>query len=444
MGCRFSSCSEGPIWCDEPRARARGARASAPLRAASSLALVATMLVAVGLARAEAAQPPPAQTERADTEALARRTAERIRRLQQEADALAARERTLLVELRRLEVDRQLRNEELARLDGELTDLARQLEATAARLRALDAAIGRQRPEIAARLVALYKLGRPGYGRVLLGARDVRSFGRTYRLVAALAALDRQKLEQYRRSLADLRAAEQALAARRAQALRLQEEARRTRAALDRAIAAQNDLIRAIDEQRDLNAQLLGELQGAYSQLQATLAGLSSPPSSAAAPAGRLSTGSPEASSSAGAPAPPGSGLLATHRGQVDWPVAGRLLTPFGRHQTRSGTTLIRNGIEISAPEGALVRAVAPGQVAFADTFTGFGNLVILDHGRQTYSLYGYLEALEVARGDRVEAGAPLGTVGRTFTGAPALYFELRIDGKPVDPLQWLRKSASR
>ena len=84
--------------------------------------------------------------------------------------------------------------------------------------------------------------------------------------------------------------------------------------------------------------------------------------------------------------------------------------------------------------------AVHEGVVAYAGQFTGYGNLVIVDHGGKSYSLYGHLEALQVARGERIEAQAPVGLAGRNPSGNPSLYFELRVDGKPVDPLQWLQK----
>jgi septal ring factor EnvC (AmiA/AmiB activator) len=98
------------------------------------------------------------------------------------------------------------------------------------------------------------------------------------------------------------------------------------------------------------------------------------------------------------------------------------------------------DGIEIGAAEGAPVHAVHDGTVAFADSFEGFGRLVILNHGGQTYSVYGHLLDIGVARGDRVDRGQAIGSAGVTPLGAPGLYFELRIDGRRVDPLQWLRK----
>jgi septal ring factor EnvC (AmiA/AmiB activator) len=77
--------------------------------------------------------------------------------------------------------------------------------------------------------------------------------------------------------------------------------------------------------------------------------------------------------------------------------------------------------------------------VGLAGPFTGFGNLVILEHGGNDYSLYGYLGTMSVERGAMVEPGAELGRSGSAPAGPPALYFEMRIDGRSVDPLQWLR-----
>ncbi len=86
------------------------------------------------------------------------------------------------------------------------------------------------------------------------------------------------------------------------------------------------------------------------------------------------------------------------------------------------------------------MQAIHEGVVAFAGTFSGFGNLVIVEHSPQTFSLYGDLLEVGVSKGSRLERGQILGTVGATPAGPAGLYFELRVDGQPVDPLQWLRK----
>jgi septal ring factor EnvC (AmiA/AmiB activator) len=112
----------------------------------------------------------------------------------------------------------------------------------------------------------------------------------------------------------------------------------------------------------------------------------------------------------------------------------------FGRASPQSAPGGTANGIEIAAAEGVEVAAVHDGTVAFADTFSGYGRLVIVDHGAQSFTLYGYLLDLAVERGARVERGTTVGRVGTSVAGTPGLYFELRVDGRPVDPLQWLKK----
>jgi len=118
------------------------------------------------------------------------------------------------------------------------------------------------------------------------------------------------------------------------------------------------------------------------------------------------------------------------------WPVAGAL----ARRPSRQAGASTANGIAIGAAEGTPVSAIHDGVVAFADTFGGFGNLVIVDHGSQSFSLYGDLLEVSVKKGARIERGQAIGTVGPAPAGPSELYFELRIDGQSVDPLQWLKK----
>jgi septal ring factor EnvC (AmiA/AmiB activator) len=180
--------------------------------------------------------------------------------------------------------------------------------------------------------------------------------------------------------------------------------------------------MRQVDARRDLNAQMRADLEQAEARLERTLA----------VP---LSGGS--------APADAGFLPLKPFRGALDWPIEGRVVSRFGQQRTRLGMRLLQNGIEVEAAVGTPVRAVHEGRVTFADVFAGFGQLVILDHGNLGFSLYGYLGSARVAKGSTVSAGQVIGTSGRAPGGNAAAYFELRIDGKPVDPLQWLKVKSS-
>jgi septal ring factor EnvC (AmiA/AmiB activator) len=124
------------------------------------------------------------------------------------------------------------------------------------------------------------------------------------------------------------------------------------------------------------------------------------------------------------------------------WPVAGQVLTRFGMQRHPQFKTMIfRRGIEIGAREGDTVRAINDGQVAFADWYKGYGKLLIVEHAEGLYSLYGNLEQIALAKGDRVSKGQAVGLVGETGSlKGPKLYFEIRYKGEAQDPLAWLTK----
>jgi septal ring factor EnvC (AmiA/AmiB activator) len=354
-------------------------------------------------------------SDRTRAESLARRATERLQALQREADRLTSDERTLLGDLRKLEVDREIKTEELRQIASDGAHVAEELLANEQRTRDLETQEAAGRPELRSRLVDIYKLGQGRYLRLLLSTSDVRQVGQASRTLAALAKIDHDRVVSRQLTLGELRVARRTLEDRRRQLNLLRVSAERAEAALGQAAKARTDLIRDIDTRRDLNAQLAGELQGAQQKLQATLRD--------------LAAGGGGAADAASLPIRP-------FRGDLDWPV-----TPAGNHRpAKSGTSPIASGIEIPATEGASVAAVHDGVVAFAGSFGGFGNLVIVEHGPQTFSLYGNLLELAVNKGDRLERGQPVGTVGLAPAGAAELHFELRIDGQSVDPLQWLRK----
>jgi len=355
-----------------------------------------------------------AQPDRARTEGLARRAGDRLVALQREADRLASDERSVLNDLRKLEVERQIKAEQLKQADAQVAAVDRDLGAATAKMNALEATEAAERPELRARLTEMYKLGRARYARLLLSTPDLRRVGQVSRTVAALAKMDRDRIAEHQKTLDDLKATRATLETRRREAASLRDAAQKAQAAAARAAQAQSELVRDIDRRRDLNAQLAGELQAVQRKLQAALRDSGSTTETALA-----------------LPIKP-------FRGDLGWPVRGEVRRALGRATSTSG--ILSNGIELTAPDGAPIDAVHDGVVAFAGTFAGFGNLVILDHGSQSFSLYGDLLDVAVTKGAHVDRGQPVGSAGPLPSGGTGLYFELRVDGRPVDPLQWLRK----
>jgi murein hydrolase activator len=386
---------------------------AAPRRRAGRAATVAFVLAATALAAADG-QP----GDRARAEALAKRAAAQMQALQHEADSLASQERSVLGDLRRLEVERELRTQQERQARADMEVLAARIDATGNRMAALEQQEAAARPALDTRLVALYKLGRGGYAQLLLSTPDLRNLGRAYRVVSAMSAIDQRAMADAQASLDRLRDLRATLETQRVQMASLDAAATRAQQAAQEAADQRSALLDQIDRRRDLNARLVGELQAAQQKLQSTLATLST----SAHGSGRVDV-----------PVLP----IEPFRGALDWPVDGRVAAAF--HQGSAAPGFARDGIEIAAPEGEPVRAVHGGTVAFAGPFTGFGHLVIVGHGNRAYSLYGNLGALSVARGDRVDAGQEIGRLGVPPAGAPELYFELQIDGQAVDPLQWLK-----
>ncbi len=352
-----------------------------------------------------------------DAKAQSDRAASRIRALQAESDRLAAQSRTVFGDLRRLELEREIKQAEVVKVEAELARVTLARDTAADQVATLAATRVAETPGVTERLVELSKRGRGGYLQLLLASTDVRAMGRMARGVAAVAELDRMRLDTHRRTLVAQRTALHEVERQRTAALALQREATRARAAVDAAVSARARLIDDLDKRRDLAAQFVTELQQAQAQLERTL------------------TTAGAASTAVALPIRP-------FQGDLSWPVNGRIASRFGTVPAgRFGTTIVRNGIEFAAAEGATVTAVHEGTVAFAAPFAGFGTLVIVDHGDSAFTLYGHLLDAAVGAGAQVSRGAVLGRVGLAPAGGAALYFELRIDGRPVNPLQWLRRS---
>ena len=143
------------------------------------------------------------------------------------------------------------------------------------------------------------------------------------------------------------------------------------------------------------------------------------------------------------APVPPSTSRgLDAMLGQMEWPVKGQLSAPFGKFKhPEFGAELVRKGIDIDAALGDGVRVVEKGRVVFADRFTGYGRMMIVDHGERYYTIYAHLSEIIRKLGEDVQKGEIIGRVGDSdsLSGAK-LYFELRKDGRSIDPLPWFRK----
>ena len=137
---------------------------------------------------------------------------------------------------------------------------------------------------------------------------------------------------------------------------------------------------------------------------------------------------------------------IAVPRHSLQWPAEGKVISKFGKEYREDlNTWIFRDGIKIAAQKAAPVSAVSQGSVIFAGPFRSYGNVVILDHGKGFFTIYGFLQQISVNVGDKVDVGGQVGLAGKdtqssSGTGQNAVYFEIRQGTTAVDPLDWLVK----
>ncbi|HEX6997033.1 MAG TPA: peptidoglycan DD-metalloendopeptidase family protein [Gammaproteobacteria bacterium] len=363
------------------------------------------------------AAPAPAQRDeqqaleavRAEIAALEQRLSRR--RAERERTSRALRESELAVAAA-AEALEQVRSE-LAAAEARGREIAAEQAAAEARLAA-------ERDALAAQIRMSYVTGRGELAKVLLSQQDPASLGR---MMVYYDYVNRARGERIARVSAELAR----LAALRSES----EEVNRRLAALEQRRAREAAALEAgRDERRTALAALERDIERGDAEVE-RLRGEEARLAELVAELGRVLAPFPVNSDE---PFP-------RLKGRLAWPVRGRIAGDYGR--PRAGG-LKWNGVLLEAERGAPVRAVYHGRVVFADWLAGLGLLIIVDHGDGFMSLYGHNEALLKEPGDWVAPGEPIARVGDSGgRSGPALYFEIREDGEPVNPHAWMAGDAA-
>ena len=397
--------------------------------------------------------------------------ASQVDRKQTELDALKQRLQTLQQEFRDTQAHRQeaadeLRQSEraisdavrqLRELDGErrrtrsdLQTLTQQADATAARIR-------QQQSHLAKALRAAYQRGEGDALKLLLNGADPNQTARDLRYLAHLSRAQHAMIETLRADLAQLASLQQETAKKTSELTQLQSarEAEQQKLLADKRAREQvlQKLSVQIQQQRREISNLkrdersLTQLVERLNRLMAQQAAREAARARAAQQAQKSQKDEKNGAGKAGRPLAvitetpvafrserPFSGL----KGSLRLPVAGELMNRFGA--PREGGGLSWKGLFIRAAQGSAVKAIAAGQVVFAEWLRGFGNLIIVDHGEGYMSLYSNNESLYKQVGERVQPGDAIATVGNSGgQPAPGLYFEMRHQSRPVNPLLWVK-----
>jgi septal ring factor EnvC (AmiA/AmiB activator) len=304
----------------------------------------------------------------------------------------------------------------------------------------------RKRLQINRRVAALYKGGDTGNLRVFFSSESFPQMSENLRYMRSVLENDRKLFVQYNQNLERLKQLKLSLEqdAARKEGIRRSIEAKRREVEQEKSRKA-SYLVKVRQDKQGYLASLK-ELQANASRLQSMFAKLEARNRKALEARNRKAY-SPKVRGKGSAqaalpPAPlvPDKGL-GSQKGRLSLPVKGTIVDRFGRHKHPDFDSFtVSNGISVSAPAGTPIHAVFDGEVIFADYFKGYGNMIIVDHGGGFFSLYAHAASVQRKVGSKVSRNDVLASVGDMDSAkGPMLYFEIRYQGKPVDPAPWFR-----
>jgi murein hydrolase activator len=353
---------------------------------------------------------------------------EKLRAAQTQIGAMAGREQSLI--------------DEFNVAEQALDRARRQVHATRAALKALENKLGGIEKESAAlekairageaysaeRLVALYKLNQMGRIHLMASADSFFDFVNRKSALERILAQDDALLQQMRNDQARLEALMEQLNVSKAEQSALNASLNKRISLLAAEQSNRAALLNKIRSEKELEQAALQALNQAAKDLDQAMRAI----------APRPATGRP----SVPPPVREHGGSFEQSKGLLSWPVKGKIITFFGPYRDeKSDLTHFQSGINIRAERGEPIRAVSDGYAIYSSWFKGFGNMVIIDHGDHYYTIYAHLEEVFKVKGDRVEKGEVIATVGDSGSlMGPALHFQVRHHDMPIDPLEWINK----
>lgn len=348
------------------------------------------------------------EASQAKLEAITDREAEVINALNGADEALS-----------RVRMEVRAAREELADIDDRISELEDEYTNR-------EKEIGENENYAARRLTALYKLSWVGRTQLLATADTFFDFIQRKESLGRILRQDEALLEKLHQDQGAVETLLEQLNVRKAEKRALELTMKERMDRMETEQKRRNRLLTKIQGEKALALAVLKSLQQAARELDNTVRALQ--PRATPQPPLKREQNSPKA--------------FDEYKGLLSWPVRGKILSFFGPHRDgKYNVTTFQRGINIQAERGEPIRAVADGYAVFANWFKGFGNMIIIDHGNHYYTVYAHLEEVFKVKGDRVEKGEVIATVGDSGSLAgPALHFEVRYHGEPLDPMEWISR----
>jgi len=347
-----------------------------------------------------------------------------INKGRREVKAFSRQESDTINRLNRIEQSLDKSRKQAAELAGEIKSIDEQLSAALTASEKLKQRIQSNEKYMARRLVAMYKMNWLGKFHLLASAGSMHEFIQRKAALEHILAHDakiRRELVQDQATLKEVLVNLEAHKSRK-KARVAEYEAQNKLMSQER--SERKRLLADIRSQKALELAAIDALTQAANDLDGKIKSLNSDMEAVGAEKNHLPL------------------AFSDYKGLLIIPVKGRIASLFGPYKNQKyNITNFRSGIDIKADKGEPVRSVFQGKVLYANWFKGYGNMIIIDHGKNYYTIYAHLEETFKSKGDAVETREVIATVGDTGSMEGAkLYFEVRHHGKPENPLVWLKK----
>jgi len=324
-------------------------------------------------------------------------------------------------ELKKLEIKIAKSSKELRKIQGKYKKSDQKLKRTRSELKKLKRNLNKQRKLLAAQIRSAYSMGQQPQLKMLLNQQDPSEMGRA---MVYYTYLNQARGEEIKSFISSIEKEKM-----------LQVKVINVSKELKTLLGKKRSSKKKLDKHRNNRKTLLARLEKDIDNQQITLEGLESS-------RGRIETLLESLGELlADIPANPlNQKPFGALKGKLPWPVKGKFRASFG--STRSQGDLKWNGVVIRSDYDTPIRAVSNGRIAFADWLQGYGFITIIDHNDGYMSLYGYSQELYKQVGDWVESGEVIASVGDSGgQSQPGLYFEIRKQGKPINPKKWCSSS---
>ena len=341
---------------------------------------------------------------------------------------LQVKEGSVLQTLSKIQTDLEKRRKELSLATTKLASLADDLRAQESEAERLGDSIAARRDILQKRAAALYRWQKGGSPLMIFnGAVSLGSFLHRRKYLSTAISFDRELLANLQEESQHQEILRERLARKQVELSEQKKTLSLAQASVRQEAEKEKLLLASLRREKTTRLRALREMEAAAQRLEKMMDEIA-----------RRAMIKPRQP-----PPAPSTGVgLEALRGKLDWPVHGSVSAPFGKYKhPEFAGEIFRKGIDIDAPIGEEIRAVEKGTVVYADRFSGYGKMVIVDHGERYYTIYGHLSEMLKKSGDEVRRGEVVGRAGDSDSLAGSkLYFEMRKDGRSLDPVPWFKK----